>query len=74
MTSRPTWSRSTPTFTRRPTPSGDPAGCEAADFAAFPAGAIALMQRGSCDFGVKADNAEAAGATGVVIFNRGTEW
>jgi Zn-dependent M28 family amino/carboxypeptidase len=38
----------------------------------FPAGSIALVQRGTCDFGVKADNAEAAGASGVVTFNRGT--
>ena len=29
-------------------------GCEAADFAGFPAGNIALIQRGSCDFSVKA--------------------
>lgn len=47
-------------------------GCEEADFAGFPAGAIALIQRGSCDFGVKAANAEAAGAGAVIIFNRGT--
>ena len=46
-------------------------GCEAADFAGFPAGNIALIQRGSCDFAVKADNALAAGAAGVVIFNQG---
>ncbi len=48
-------------------------GCEESDFADFPEGAIALVQRGSCDFGLKADNAEAAGATAVIIFNRGTE-
>lgn len=48
-------------------------GCEAADFAAFPRGAIALVQRGTCPFGDKATNAEQAGAGGVVIFNRGTE-
>ncbi|MCP3422820.1 M28 family peptidase [Nocardioides pinisoli] len=46
-------------------------GCEAADFAGFPAGAIALMQRGTCPFGTKADNAAAAGAVGSVIFNDG---
>ncbi|MEQ1737281.1 MAG: PA domain-containing protein, partial [Rhodoglobus sp.] len=46
-------------------------GCEAADFATFPAGNIALIQRGSCSFAVKAANAEAAGAVGVVIFNQG---
>ncbi|MDX2382296.1 MAG: M28 family metallopeptidase [Acidimicrobiia bacterium] len=46
-------------------------GCEAADFAGFGAGNIAIVQRGSCDFVVKAVNAEAAGAVGVVIFNEG---
>ncbi|MGH9175813.1 MAG: M28 family peptidase, partial [Vicinamibacterales bacterium] len=46
-------------------------GCEAADFAGFPAGDIALVQRGSCTFGTKAVNAEAAGAAGIVIFNQG---
>jgi Zn-dependent M28 family amino/carboxypeptidase len=46
-------------------------GCEAADFATFPAGAIALMQRGTCTFAVKAQNARTAGATAAVIFNTG---
>jgi Zn-dependent M28 family amino/carboxypeptidase len=46
-------------------------GCEAEDFATFPAGNIALLQRGSCSFAIKAANAEAAGAVGVVIFNQG---
>lgn len=46
-------------------------GCEAADFAGFPAGSIALLQRGVCEFDVKAQNAQAAGAIGVVIFNEG---
>jgi len=46
-------------------------GCQATDFAGFPAGNIALVQRGSCDFGLKADNAEAAGASAVIIFNQG---
>lgn len=46
-------------------------GCEAADFAGFPAGNIALLQRGTCDFAVKAANAEAAGAVAAVIFNEG---
>ena len=44
-------------------------GCEAADFAGFPAGNIALLQRGTCTFFVKATNAAAAGATGVLIYN-----
>jgi Zn-dependent M28 family amino/carboxypeptidase len=45
--------------------------CEAADFAGFPAGAIALVQRGTCAFAIKAVNAEAAGASAVIIFNQG---
>ncbi|MDN3481528.1 M28 family peptidase [Arthrobacter sp. APC 3897] len=48
-------------------------GCEAEDFTGFAAGSIALMQRGECSFGIKAANAEAAGAAGVVIFNQGNE-
>ena len=46
-------------------------GCETADFAGFPAGNIALIQRGTCNFSVKADNAAAAGAAGVIVFNQG---
>jgi Zn-dependent M28 family amino/carboxypeptidase len=46
-------------------------GCEAADFAGFPAGNIALIQRGTCTFAVKALNAQAAGASAVIIFNQG---
>jgi Zn-dependent M28 family amino/carboxypeptidase len=45
--------------------------CEAADFAGFPAGTIALIQRGTCAFALKALNAEAAGASAVIIFNQG---
>ena len=36
-----------------------------------PPGHIALIQRGTCTFAVKAVNAEAAGAAGVIIFNQG---
>ncbi|TFV83015.1 M28 family metallopeptidase [Blastococcus sp. CT_GayMR16] len=50
---------------------GPDSGCEAADFAGFPVGAIAIIKRGACDFGLKAANAEAAGATGAVIYNDG---
>jgi Zn-dependent M28 family amino/carboxypeptidase len=53
-----------------PTPSST-SGCEAADFAGFPAGAIALVQRGTCTFGEKAQNAQAAGASAIVVFNEG---
>lgn len=46
-------------------------GCEAADFAGFTAGNVALIQRGTCTFATKAQNAQAAGASAVVIFNEG---
>jgi Zn-dependent M28 family amino/carboxypeptidase len=44
-------------------------GCEAADFAGFPAGHIALIQRGACAFAIKVTNAYHAGASAVVIWN-----
>ena len=44
-------------------------GCEAADFAGFPAGNIALISRGACTFAIKATNSFNAGASGVVIYN-----
>ena len=53
-----------------PTPSST-SGCEPGDFPAATAGAIALVQRGTCDFSVKAANAKAAGAIGLVVFNEG---
>jgi Zn-dependent M28 family amino/carboxypeptidase len=46
-------------------------GCEAADFAGFTAGHIALLQRGTCNFVVKLQNAQAAGALGIIVFNEG---
>lgn len=47
-------------------------GCEAGDFPAAPADpAIALIQRGTCAFGAKVDNAVAAGFDAVIIFNEG---
>ena len=46
-------------------------GCETSDWAGFPAGNIALLQRGTCTFEIKAENAAAAGAVGIVIFNQG---
>jgi Zn-dependent M28 family amino/carboxypeptidase len=48
-------------------------GCEAADFADFVAGRIALIQRGACAVGRKALFAQRAGAVGVIIFNEGQE-
>jgi len=46
-------------------------GCEASDFSGFPAGNIAIIQRGACTFQLKAENAAAAGAVGAIIFNQG---
>jgi Zn-dependent M28 family amino/carboxypeptidase len=46
-------------------------GCDAADFAGFPVGHIALMQRGTCAFQIKAENAAAAGASAAIIMNQG---
>jgi hypothetical protein len=44
-------------------------GCDAADFAGFPAGNIALIRRGVCSFNIKATNALAAGAVAALIYN-----
>ena len=53
-------------------PAGATSGCEATDFDGVDvANKIALLQRGACNFSVKALNAAAAGAVGVVIFNQG---
>ncbi len=41
------------------------------DFVGFPAGNIALVQRGFCTFAEKVQNAQAAGASAVIIFNQG---
>lgn len=46
-------------------------GCEAEDFVGFTAGNIALLQRGTCLFTLKVENAAAAGAVGVVMMNQG---
>ena len=54
-----------------PSPGGSTSGCSASDFAGFMPGRIALIQRGTCFFGVKVLNAQAAGASGVVLFNEG---
>jgi hypothetical protein len=52
------------------TPSSS-SGCAMGDFSGFVAGRIALIQRGTCKFGVKVLNAQQAGASGVIIFNEG---
>jgi Zn-dependent M28 family amino/carboxypeptidase len=46
-------------------------GCEASDFPAQTEGNVALIQRGTCDFVVKVENAKAAGAKAAIIFNEG---
>ncbi|HXH31489.1 MAG TPA: M28 family peptidase [Bacteriovoracaceae bacterium] len=46
-------------------------GCEKEDFATFIPGTVALIQRGTCAFQQKVENAQAAGAAGVVLFNQG---
>ncbi|NML14480.1 M28 family metallopeptidase [Azohydromonas caseinilytica] len=50
-------------------PTDDTPGCEASDFNGFPRGHIALVGRGNCTFALKATNAQAAGAVGVIIAN-----
>lgn len=54
-----------------PTEGSSNSGCEAPDFPASTAGNVALIQRGTCTFGEKAQNAEAAGAVAAIIFNEG---
>lgn len=46
-------------------------GCEPEDFDGFPVGNIALVQRGTCAFGVKAQNALDHGAAAILIGNQG---
>jgi Zn-dependent M28 family amino/carboxypeptidase len=47
-------------------------GCEASDFAGFPAGAVALMKRGGCRFSDKAAAAQSAGAAAALLANDGS--
>ena len=44
-------------------------GCQPEDFAEFPEGHVALIERGHCTFAQKYENAVDAGAAGVIIFN-----
>ena len=50
---------------------GPTSGCEAEDFENFPDGNVALLRRGTCTFSTKAEIAEGAGASAVLIFNAG---
>jgi Zn-dependent M28 family amino/carboxypeptidase len=55
-------------------PRSSTSGCEAADFAGLDFSGpndIALIQRGTCTFAVKVENAQNAGAEAVIIFNQG---
>jgi len=54
-----------------PSTGGSTSGCAASDFTGFVAGRIALIQRGTCTFSQKIQNAQTAGASGVIIFNEG---
>jgi Zn-dependent M28 family amino/carboxypeptidase len=58
-------------------PDTSDSGCQADDFLegqmSLVHGRIALLQRGSCAYRVKAANAQAAGAVGVIIFNEGQD-
>lgn len=44
-------------------------GCEASDYATGVAGNIALISRGTCNFGLKSAFASSAGAVGAIIYN-----
>ncbi len=46
-------------------------GCQDGDWAGFPAGTIALIQRGGCTFEIKGEQAAAHGAVGIIFFNQG---
>jgi Zn-dependent M28 family amino/carboxypeptidase len=58
-----------------PTASSSNSGCEASDFvpASTTEQQVALIQRGTCTFAEKAQNAEAAGYDAAIIFNEGQE-
>ena len=63
--------------TELPEPAAGPgmsmSGCARSDFDGIPAGAVALVQRGTCPFTQKYENARDAGAAAVLIFNDGFE-
>jgi minor extracellular serine protease Vpr len=47
-------------------------GCAAADFTGLPASAIAVVTRGACTFNQKGTNAQAAGASALIVVNTTT--
>ena len=54
-----------------PSPGGTTSGCEMSDFPMTTSGAVALIQRGTCAFTQKLQNAVTADAVGVILFNEG---
>ena len=54
-----------------PSPGGTTSGCEMSDFPAATKDAVSLIQRGTCAFTLKLENAVTAGAVGVILFNEG---
>ena len=46
-------------------------GCQSSDYNGMPAGAIALVQRGTCTFAQKFKLANRSGAGGMILFNEG---
>ena len=53
--------------------SASSSGCEESDYSGLDVtGKVVLLQRGTCDFGLKAEIAAAEGAAAAVIFNEGT--
>jgi Zn-dependent M28 family amino/carboxypeptidase len=54
-----------------PAPNTSTSACEPEDFAGFVAGNIALIQRGTCPYVQKATNAQAFGASAIIVFNEG---
>ena len=54
-----------------PSPGGTTSGCEMSDFPTTTKDAVSLIQRGTCAFTQKLDNAVEAGAVGVILFNEG---
>ncbi|MBA3960617.1 MAG: M28 family peptidase [Chthoniobacterales bacterium] len=52
---------------------GSGTGSSAEEFATFPSGAIALLQRGGCAYDIQVANAEQAGASAVILFDPSAE-